>query len=491
MRRDWLVLLASADAAWCGVCWQTLRQYKEKQTDTDVLIAALTSMQDKTCHLETSLSAETRLKLDLFSALGDAKRQIEITQGERLDEVTGSVRSIRVRLDEVTGSGVCVITKAVNVVGAYSSYFVLLRLRLTSSYFVLLRLTSSYFVLLRLTSSYSVLLRLTPSYSVLLRLTPSYSVLLRLTPSYFVLLRLRLTSSSLNCVFVLLRLRWTASSSYFVFVLLRLRLTSSSSYCVLLHLTLSSSYFVFVELRLRLTSSSLHCIFVAGLVLHKNLEIDELKVKIAEVLALVPTTCVNFTSSISTNCPPHFSSNFTAPRVEESHDVATLSSLNPNASDYLPKLTQWTPLTTWSWPSERPAIPADTTPPKSYDVAVGLWSSQPLRDRCCLKRNTTDCLPILTWPRYHRLPANSDLTQIPRTVCQSWPDPDTTDCLLILTWPWYHRLFANSDLTQIPRTVCQSWPDPDTTDCLLILTWPWYHRLFANSDLTQIPPTAC
>ena len=60
-------------------------------------------MQDKTCHLETSLSAETRLKLDLFSALGEAKRQIEITQGERLDEVTGSVRSIRVRLDEVTG----------------------------------------------------------------------------------------------------------------------------------------------------------------------------------------------------------------------------------------------------------------------------------------------------------------------------------------------------------------------------------------------------
>jgi hypothetical protein len=44
-------------------------------------MAALAAMQDKTSHLENSLSAETRLKLDLFSALGDAKRQIEIQQG--------------------------------------------------------------------------------------------------------------------------------------------------------------------------------------------------------------------------------------------------------------------------------------------------------------------------------------------------------------------------------------------------------------------------
>lgn len=38
-------------------------------------------MQDKNAHLENSLSAETRLKLDLFSALGDTKRQLEIAQG--------------------------------------------------------------------------------------------------------------------------------------------------------------------------------------------------------------------------------------------------------------------------------------------------------------------------------------------------------------------------------------------------------------------------
>jgi hypothetical protein len=54
----------------------------ESQSETEVLMSALGAIQDKNAHLETSLSAETRLKLDLFSALGDAKRQIEIQQGE-------------------------------------------------------------------------------------------------------------------------------------------------------------------------------------------------------------------------------------------------------------------------------------------------------------------------------------------------------------------------------------------------------------------------
>lgn len=46
-------------------------------------MSALSAMQEKTQHLENSLSAETRIKLDLFSALGDAKRQLEIAQGRR------------------------------------------------------------------------------------------------------------------------------------------------------------------------------------------------------------------------------------------------------------------------------------------------------------------------------------------------------------------------------------------------------------------------
>ncbi|KAM9776882.1 macoilin-1 [Syngnathus typhle] len=64
-----------------GRC-QELRKYKENEKDTEVLMSALSAMQEKTQHLENSLSAETRIKLDLFSALGDAKRQLEIAQGQ-------------------------------------------------------------------------------------------------------------------------------------------------------------------------------------------------------------------------------------------------------------------------------------------------------------------------------------------------------------------------------------------------------------------------
>lgn len=59
---------------------QSLRQYKDSQNDTELLMSAFSAMQEKNQRLENSLSAETRLKLDLFSALGDAKRQLEISQ---------------------------------------------------------------------------------------------------------------------------------------------------------------------------------------------------------------------------------------------------------------------------------------------------------------------------------------------------------------------------------------------------------------------------
>ncbi|XP_055625848.1 macoilin [Toxorhynchites rutilus septentrionalis] len=58
---------------------------RESQQGTEVLMSALAAMQDKNATLEKNLSAETRVKLDLFSALGDARRQLEIT--------TGSLRS--------------------------------------------------------------------------------------------------------------------------------------------------------------------------------------------------------------------------------------------------------------------------------------------------------------------------------------------------------------------------------------------------------------
>ncbi|KAL1494375.1 hypothetical protein ABEB36_009984 [Hypothenemus hampei] len=52
----------------------------EQMHDTDMLITALGSLQEKNSHLENALSAETRIKLDLFSALGEAKRHLEISQ---------------------------------------------------------------------------------------------------------------------------------------------------------------------------------------------------------------------------------------------------------------------------------------------------------------------------------------------------------------------------------------------------------------------------
>lgn len=53
---------------------------KEQVRDSDMLMSALTTVQQKNTHLENALSAENRIKLDLFSALGDAKRHLEISQ---------------------------------------------------------------------------------------------------------------------------------------------------------------------------------------------------------------------------------------------------------------------------------------------------------------------------------------------------------------------------------------------------------------------------
>lgn len=62
-------------------CVQALGKYRCVEKETDMLLNTLTAMQEKAQHLEYNLSAETRIKLDLFSALGDARRQLEIAQG--------------------------------------------------------------------------------------------------------------------------------------------------------------------------------------------------------------------------------------------------------------------------------------------------------------------------------------------------------------------------------------------------------------------------
>lgn len=69
----------------------------DKLRETDLVISA---MQEKTQHLENSLSAETRIKLDLFSALGEVKRQLEIkdnfirAQEKEIEELKSKIAQV-------------------------------------------------------------------------------------------------------------------------------------------------------------------------------------------------------------------------------------------------------------------------------------------------------------------------------------------------------------------------------------------------------------
>jgi len=56
-----------------------LQQRERNAKESETLMSALEAMKEKNLMLENSLSAETKIKLDLFSALGDAKRQLEIS----------------------------------------------------------------------------------------------------------------------------------------------------------------------------------------------------------------------------------------------------------------------------------------------------------------------------------------------------------------------------------------------------------------------------
>merc|ERR1719357_652575 len=59
-----------------------LRSYKEIHGDPEVLVNALKGVQEKNRQLECKLSDETKLKMDLFSALGEAKREISIRESQ-------------------------------------------------------------------------------------------------------------------------------------------------------------------------------------------------------------------------------------------------------------------------------------------------------------------------------------------------------------------------------------------------------------------------
>lgn len=55
-----------------------LRKYDRNRDQSQNAMAALAVLKEQNSTLEKNLSAETRVKLDLFSALGEARRQLEI-----------------------------------------------------------------------------------------------------------------------------------------------------------------------------------------------------------------------------------------------------------------------------------------------------------------------------------------------------------------------------------------------------------------------------
>ncbi|XP_034555829.1 macoilin-1 [Notolabrus celidotus] len=79
---------------------EALGKYRCVEKETDMLLSTLSAMQEKAQHLEYNLSAETRIKLDLFSALGDARRQLEIAQ-DKVMKRDREIKEMKQKIAEV------------------------------------------------------------------------------------------------------------------------------------------------------------------------------------------------------------------------------------------------------------------------------------------------------------------------------------------------------------------------------------------------------
>lgn len=79
---------------------QLAQTNENAKKDKDMMMSALSAMKEKNAHLENSLSAETRIKLDLFSALGDAKRKITVKE-EELESKSKVCESLEQRIAEL------------------------------------------------------------------------------------------------------------------------------------------------------------------------------------------------------------------------------------------------------------------------------------------------------------------------------------------------------------------------------------------------------
>ena len=68
--------------------------------ETEAFISTLAQIKGKNTHLENSLSSETRLKLDLFSALGETRRHLEIAQSQLINKEQ-EIISLKAKIAEV------------------------------------------------------------------------------------------------------------------------------------------------------------------------------------------------------------------------------------------------------------------------------------------------------------------------------------------------------------------------------------------------------
>ena len=71
-----------------------LRKRLEQCGDPEVLQARLDVLKEKNRQIENSLSSETKLKMDLFSALGEAKRDISIKSCKLLISYNATYKSV-------------------------------------------------------------------------------------------------------------------------------------------------------------------------------------------------------------------------------------------------------------------------------------------------------------------------------------------------------------------------------------------------------------
>ena len=81
-----------------------------------------------------------------------------------------------------------------------------------------------------------------------------------------------------------------------------------------------------------------------GLLIQKEVELADLKSKFAEAMAFLPSHPSSFaTTAGTTSLALHYSPAFVISSTGGggSNDVLSKSSLNPAASDYTPKITQW------------------------------------------------------------------------------------------------------------------------------------------------------